>query len=91
MHIFTIYKDNSFNITVIVKFSTNLHIVYTEKMLTNGSQFSAFYEEMFNFVGCLTCNALWLFLLFEHKGIYKFCVTNAQLGYNIVTFSFWIF
>ena len=45
---------------------------------------------MFSSIECLVCNTLWLYLLFEYKGVMS-CVINVQPGwlvefYGISTF-----
>ena len=55
--------------------------------MSNKRKISIFYGKMFNNVGCLICDTLRLFLLFENKRIRKSCVTNTQLEYHILFFS----
>ena len=63
-------------------FSNNSVKLVTEKSLSDDSESSAFYKNVFNRASCLTCQTLWLWFLFQYESVSKPCMTNAQSGYN---------
>ena len=65
---------------VTLDFSRQLFI-HLEKSLSDETKRATFCENTFNGARCLTCQTLWLLVLFQYKRVSEPCMTNAQLGY----------
>ena len=70
-------ERRSFDVVELI--SQTIHL---EKLLSDDSESSAFYENVFNGARRLTCQTLWLLFLFQYVRINKFCMINTQSGYN---------
>ena len=71
--------QNVIDFDVFEQFSQTSHF---EKSLSDDSESSAFYKNVFNRASCLTRQTLWLWFLFLYESVSKPCMTNAQSGYN---------
>ena len=78
-----LYNSGSCNNIIILTFSKRSLKRFTlKKSLSCESENSIFDENVFNSARRLTWRTLWLFFLFQNERVSKFCVTNAQSGYN---------
>ena len=54
-------------------------MIHLEKSLSDESEISTFYKNMFNSARRLPCQTLWLLFLFQYERVSKPCMTNLQL------------
>ena len=70
--------QNIIHFDIVTQIAQMIHL---EKLLSDESKFSTFYEYVFNGAMHLTCRTLWLLFLLQYERVSKLCMTNAQSGY----------
>ena len=75
------FSQEGQNVIHLTFFRRSLKKFTLKKSLSDESEITTFYENVFNGARRLICQTLWLLFLFQYERVNKLCMTNAQARY----------